>query len=89
MDLEVEIEGVTDLRLEKEIKRRIRKACKDTPRPGEWTVLMSPSERRGEWDLLVRGPFGSDIASFTQDAAQLPALVAERLRICLTAAVPA
>lgn len=87
MDLEVEIEGVADVRLEKEIRRRIRQACKATPRPGEWTVLLSPSETRGEWDLLVRGPFGSHIESFTEDVEQLPALVAEQVRTCLTAAV--
>jgi len=86
MDLEVVIEGVTDAHVEKEIKRQVRKVSRSTPRPGEWSVLVSPSETRGQWDLSVRGPFGRHIASFTERADQLPELVAEELRACLRAA---
>jgi hypothetical protein len=89
MDLEVVIEGVTDAGLEKEIKRQVRKVCKSVPRPGEWSVFVAPSETRGEWDLLVKGPFGSHISSFIEQAEQLPALVAEQLRTCLSAVVNA
>ena len=84
MDVEVEIEGVPDVHLEKEIRRGIHQACKDAARAGEWSVFVSPSETRGEWDLLVRGPFGRHIASFTEHVDRLPALVAEQLRTCLT-----
>lgn len=87
MDLEVVIEGVTDARVEKEIKRQVRKVAKSTPRPGEWSVFVAPSETRGEWDLLVKGPFGSHISSFVEQAERLPALVSEQLRRCLSAAV--
>jgi hypothetical protein len=89
MDLEVVIEGVTDAHVEKEIKRQVRKVSKSTPRPGEWSVFVAPSETRGEWDLLVKGPFGSHISSFIDQADRLPALVAEQLRTCLTAAAVA
>jgi hypothetical protein len=89
MDLEVVIEGVTDARVEKEIKRQVRKVSKTTPRPGEWSVFVAPSETRGEWDLLVKGPFGSHISSFIGQADRLPALVAEQLRTCLSTAVNA
>lgn len=87
MDLEVVIEGVTDARLEKEIKRQVRKVAKSVPRAGEWSVLVAPSETRGEWDLLVKGPSGSHISSFIGQADRLPALVAEQLRTCLSAAM--
>jgi hypothetical protein len=89
MDLEVVIEGVTDARVEKEIKWQVRKVSRSTPRPGEWSVFVAPSETRGEWDLLVKGPFGSHISSFVGQADRLPALVAEQLRTCLSAAVNA
>ena len=87
MDLEVVIEGVTDARLEKEIKRQVHKVSKDAARSGEWRLFVAPSETRGEWDLLVRGPFGNHIASFTELVERLPALVAEELRTCLTRTV--
>ena len=89
MDLEVVIEGVTDARVEKEIKRQVRKVSKSTPRSGEWSVFVAPSETRGEWDLLVKGPFGSHISSFIEQADRLPALVSEQLQTCLSAAVNA
>jgi hypothetical protein len=89
VDLEVVIEGVTDARVEKEIKRRLRRVSKGTPRSGEWSVFVAPSETRGEWDLLVKGPFGSHISSFIEQADRLPEFVSEQLRTCLSAAVNA
>jgi hypothetical protein len=89
MDLELVIEGVTDVALEKEIKRQVRKVSRSLPRPGEWSVFVAPSETRGEWDLLVKGPFGSHICSFIEQAERLPGLVAEQLRTCLAAVVNA
>jgi hypothetical protein len=83
MDLEVVIEGVTDVRLAKEIRRALRRVCKDAGRSGEWSVLLSPSETRGQWDLGVQGPSGRHFASFITEANLLPALVAAQLRACL------
>jgi hypothetical protein len=89
VDLEVVIEGVTDARVEREIKRQVRKVSKSTPRSGEWSVFVAPSETRGEWDLLVKGPFGSHISSLIEHADRLPEFVSEQLRTCLSAAVSA
>jgi hypothetical protein len=50
VDLEIVIEGVTDLRVQKEIKRQVRKASESAPRSGEWSLFVAPSETRGEWD---------------------------------------
>jgi hypothetical protein len=82
MDVEIVIEGVSDVRLASEIRRKIRRVWRDTARAGEWSIAMYPSETRGQWDLGVRGPSGSCFASFTERLEQLPDLVAERLRSC-------
>jgi hypothetical protein len=87
VDLEVTIEGVSDVRAANEIKRKVRRACKGTEPGGEWTVMVSPSETRGQWDLGVRGPSGLHFARFTE-LAQLPQLVADQLRAGL-GSVPA
>ena len=89
MDLEVVIEGVTDEQVEKEIRRQVRNVSNTLPRPGEWSLLVAPSETRGEWDLLVKGPFGSHISFVIEQADRLPAWVSEQLRVCLSAVVAA
>ena len=83
MDLVVVIEGVSDARVEKEIRRKLQQVCKSTERDGEWSVMVSPSETRGQWDVGVRGPSGHHFTSFTEQVDQLPALVTEHLRGCL------
>jgi hypothetical protein len=79
MDLEVMIEGVSDVRETNEIKRKVRQACKGTEPSGEWSVVVFPSETRGQWDLGVRGPSGLHFAHFAE-LTQLPELVADQLR---------
>jgi hypothetical protein len=66
--------------VEKEIKQQVRKISRSTPRPGEWSVFVAPSETRGEWDLLVQGPFGRHITSFIEHAARLPVLIANNYK---------
>jgi hypothetical protein len=83
MDIEVFVEGVTDPHMLKTIKRTLQSVCRGVDRTGEWSVLVAPSETRGEWDLGVRGPFGHRFVSFTTEVEQLPALVADQLRACL------
>jgi hypothetical protein len=85
MELEIVIEGVSDGQVADEIKWQARKVCKDAGRPGEWFVVVSPSETRGQWDLGVRGPFGRHFISFTEPVDRLPGLIAEQLRACLSA----
>jgi hypothetical protein len=64
------------------LRRRRCDAYKDAG-GSEWSVLLSPSETRGQWDFGVQGPFGRHFASFTTEADRLPMLVAEQLRACL------
>jgi hypothetical protein len=82
MDLDIVIEGVSDERVVSEIKRKVQQVCKETRRSGAWSIIVSPSETRGRWDLGVRGPFGRHYASFTdpEHVDQLPDLVAQRFR---------
>jgi len=82
MDIDVVIEGVSDVSMAKVIKRTLLDVCKRVPRPGEWSVLLAPSETRGQWDLGVRGPFGHHFVSFTTEIDQLPALVGDQLKAC-------
>jgi hypothetical protein len=85
IELDVVIEGVPDVRVAKAIKRRIREVCDADGRSGEWSVLVSPSESRGQWDLGVRGPGGRCFLSFAGGDAVLPDVVAAQLRECLSA----
>jgi hypothetical protein len=83
MDIEVFVEGVSDVKVTKDIKHRLQQVCKTIYRCGDWSVLVAPSEdARGQWDLGVRGPFGQRVVSFSTDVEQLPVQVAEQLRAC-------
>jgi hypothetical protein len=80
MDLEVVIEGVTDVRLEKAIKRRIQQVYADGAREGWRSVFIAPSEMRGEWDLTLRSAAGRNFASFVDRDDRLPDLVSTQLQ---------
>jgi hypothetical protein len=80
MDIDVVIEGVADAPLADVIEQKIRNVCQLIGRPGEWSVLVAPSETRGQWDLGLRGPFGNHFASFDGRIDHLPDMIAERLR---------
>jgi hypothetical protein len=82
MDVEVFIEGVPDISVSNRIRRAIRQVCRNVSRTGQWSVLLAPSETRGEWDLGVRGPFGHHVRSFTTEIDRLPALVGDQLKAC-------
>ncbi len=82
MDLEIVIEGVSDTTVSRQITRALQAVCRNVYRTGEWSVLLAPSETRGEWDLGVRGPFGHHFVSFTTEIDQLPALVGDQLKAC-------
>jgi hypothetical protein len=86
-DIEVTVEGVSDARIVRRIEQTVRELAHWACQPGEWRVLVVPSETRGEWDLGVRGPRGHHFASFRADPGDLPHLVDGQLRVVL-AAVP-
>ena len=84
MDIQVFIEGVSDLQVTKDIRRALQLASKGIQRAGDWSALLAPSETRGQWDFGVRGPFGHHFASFTTEIDRLPALVGDQLKACFS-----
>jgi hypothetical protein len=80
MDIDVVIEGVPDAVVADVLKEKIRNVCQQVARPGEWSVLVSPSETRGQWDIGLRGPSNNHFASFDGRLDHLSDTIAERLR---------
>jgi hypothetical protein len=81
VDVQVDIEGVSDPRVANRIERRIREVCKHDERSGQWQVVLSPSETRGQWDLGVRGPSVRYFASSTTERVdRLADWIVEQLR---------
>jgi hypothetical protein len=83
MDIEVTVEGVSDPRIAKQIQQVVREAGRQAGQRGEWSVLVAPSETRGEWDIGVRGPEGHHFTSFRADPAELPHLIEGQVRAVL------
>jgi hypothetical protein len=88
MDLEVRVEGVADVRLTRQIERSLRLIARRETRSGEWTMLVAPSENRGEWDIGVRSPGRHLFASFRAEPRDLPGIVDQQFRAALAAAAP-
>jgi len=80
MDIDLQIEGISDRALVDAIRKRIRRVSRANPRRGEWRVTVSPSETRGQWDLGVQAPSERHFASFTDANERLPDLVERTLR---------
>ncbi len=86
MDLEITVEGVSDVQLARQIERAVRRSAKPARHRGEWTVLVVPSEIRGRWDIGVRAPGQHLFASFHAEPADLPRIVDGQFRAALAAA---
>ena len=80
MDIDVQIEGISDQKIADTIRKRIRRVSRTTTRPGDWRLTVSPSETRGQWDLGVQAPSGRHFASFTEAVDRLPDLVEQKFR---------
>ena len=80
IDIDVQIEGVSDQTVADAIRKRVRKVRQQIARPGEWRVTVSPSETRGQWDLGMQAPSGRHFASFTEAIGCLPDLIEQKLR---------
>ena len=80
VDIDVQIEGVSDRKIADAIRKRIRRVSRTIARPGDWRLTVSPSETRGQWDLGVQAPAGRHFASFTEAIDRLPDLVEQKLR---------
>ena len=80
MDIDVQIEGISDEKIANTIRRRIRRVSRTIARPGDWRITVSPSETRGQWDLGVQAPSGRHFASFTEANDRLPDLIERKFR---------
>jgi hypothetical protein len=80
MDIDVQIEGISDQKIADTIRKRIRRVSRTVTRPGDWRLTVSPSETRGQWDLGVQAPSGRHFASFTEAVDRLPDLVEQKFR---------
>ena len=80
MDIELEIEGVSERTIADAIRKRVRNVARRITGPGEWRISIAPSETRGEWDLGILGSSAWHLDSFTVAVDQLPAVIEERLR---------
>jgi len=88
MDIEVQIEGVSDRTVADAIRKRIRRVGQAIARPGEWRITVSPSETRGQWDLGVQTPSRRHFASFTDPVDRLPDLIERKFREILELPCP-
>jgi len=80
MDIDVQIEGISDHKIADAIRKRIRRVSRTITRPGDWRLTVSPSETRGQWDLGVQAPSGRHFASFTEAVDRLPDLIERKFR---------
>jgi hypothetical protein len=81
MDIELNIEGISDRRIAEAIRKTVRALGRQVRGTGERRVSIGPSETRGEWDLGFREtPCGWQLVSFVGPAEVLPDLVECQLR---------
>ena len=83
MNIELEIEGVSDRAVTGAIRKRVRvfgQQVDRLDRPEDWRVRLVPSESEAEWDLGIRTASGWHVTSFTAPAQQLADIVEQRLR---------
>lgn len=88
MDIDVQIEGLSDQKIADTIRKRIRRVSRTIARPGDWRLTVSPSETRGQWDLGVQAPSGRHFASFTEPNDRLPDLIERKFREILELPFP-
>lgn len=88
MNIELEIEGVSDRAVSAAIHKRVRMLGQHLRGSGDWRVRLVPSETQAEWDLGIRTASGWQVASFTAPVQRLADIVEERLRaqLAVTAA---
>ena len=81
MDIELNIEGISDRRIAQAIRKKVRELGRQVRGSGDRRVSIVPSETRGEWDLGFREtPFGWQLVSFAGPAERLPDVVECQLR---------
>jgi hypothetical protein len=83
MNIELEIEGVSDRAVAEAIRKRVRMLGQHVDRSEDWRVRLVRSETQSEWDLGIRTSSGWQVASFTAPVQQLADIVEQRVRLQL------
>ena len=83
MNIDVEIEGVSDRAVVRAIRTRVRMLARYIDGSEDWRVRLCPSATRAEWDLGIRTRFGWHIAWFAAPVQRLADIVEQRLRVQL------
>jgi hypothetical protein len=83
MNIELEIEGVSDRAVIEAIRKRVRVFGHQVDRSEDWRVRLVQSETRAEWDLGIRTASGWHVAAFTAPVQRLADIVEHRLRVQL------
>jgi hypothetical protein len=78
MNIELEIEGVSDRAVTEAIRKRVR-SLRHHPDPEDWRVRLVRSENEAEWDLGIRTASGWHV-TFMAPAQRLADIVEQRLR---------
>lgn len=89
MDVDLQIEGVSERTVMDAIHKRVRQVRQLVPQAGEWRVTVSPSETRGQWDVGLQVSSERHFASFNEAIDRLPDLVERQLREFLGLPLPA
>lgn len=80
MNIELEIDGISDRAVTEAIRKRVRILGKHEDRDEDWRVRLVPSETQAEWDLGIRTRSGWHIAWFAAPVQRLADIVEQRLR---------
>jgi hypothetical protein len=76
----VSIEGVDDHALAAEIESAIRAVVREAHLSGRWNVALAPSDLRGRWDVVVKGPARRHVFSFLAGHAQVTRVIGGHVR---------
>jgi len=80
MEIELEIEGVTDRAIADAIRKRVRRLQRQLGRRDDVRVKVAPSETRGTWDLGIQEPSGWHLISLSDPVDRLPDVIDRTLR---------
>jgi hypothetical protein len=89
MNIELEIDGISDRATTEAIRKRVRLLGKHVGRSEDWRVRLVPSETQAEWDLGIHTGSGWHIAWFAAPIRRLADIVEQRLREQLAASASA
>jgi hypothetical protein len=83
--IDIDVQDVPDPAVTAAIRRTVRHTFSHLA--GAWQVQVSACDRRGHWDLRVRGAFGHHVSQFWASSSGLADVVDRRLHAFLRGVV--